>query len=522
MRKKIYLILLCIYFFVIKIIAQQTFENQLSQDTVSTIAIKEVTITAKIYQSSSYQFTAEETKGIVTTLGEPDLIHYIATLPGVSQGMEGGSGLFIRGGNSGNNRMELNGVPLYGSTHLFGLMSSIPMDIIKTVDFRTGGIPSSSGDLLSSLTQVNTGLRTKKSQYSVSLSPWFVSGYSGGQVFGDSSWSYQVAGRYSLLQPIAKLLFPGSDYQLSLLVGDLYTALNYQIAPRHKLTIESYLSRDRYQLSDNDVGYLFNSSNTLYKFEWQWFIGNHSLLKSFVYNNLFTNGQKQQSKEEGSTTNEISLNSELYETAIKSIFSTELKQHVSFSAGTELKQQRIRPSNKKYLKASEVTTISEKVYNPVTLALFGELKYDWRKWTGTLGLRETYYHTSHRDFLKTDVHLNLQYYFFNDMGAEFCYDRMNQFRHVVEGLPTGWSMDLIIPSMSSYPPEKADQFYLGGFWGQDRFGLSFGGYYKSMEGLVSYINVSDVFNTDNAGWEENVCTGNGSSYNPQNDAIGYF
>jgi hypothetical protein len=512
MKKRIFLILLCMLSFFIGIMAQQTSDNRLSQDSIPTVEIKEVRVTAKIYQSSSYQFTAEETKLIVTTLGEPDLTQHIATLPGVSQGMEGASGLFIRGGNSGNNRLELNGVPLYGNSHLFGLISALPTDIIKTIDFRTGGIPSSSGDLLSSLTQVSTGLRTKKVQSSVSLSPYFVSGYSGGQFSSDSLWSYQVAGRYSLLQPIAKLLFSGSDYQLSPFVVDLYAAMNYQIAPMHKLTIESYLSRDRYQLSDDDVGDLYYSSNSMYKLEWQWLIGDCSLLKTFVYNNQFLTGQKQQSKEDGRIINEISLNSELYETTIKSIFSTKLKQHVYFSAGTEIEQQRIRPSNKKYSKANEVSTISEKVYNPFTSALFGELRYDWQKWAGTLGLRETYYHTSNRDFFKTDVHLNLQYYFFKDMGVEFCYDRLNQFHHVVEGLPTGWSMDLIIPSTSLTPPEIADQFYLGSFFRRDRFCLSLGGYYKSMKNLVSYINAFNVFNTDNAEWEENVCTGNGSSY----------
>jgi hypothetical protein len=100
-------------------------------------------------------------------------------------------------------------------------------------------------------------LHTKKVQSSVSLSPYFVSGYSGGQFSRDSLWSYQVAGRYSHLQPIAKLLFSGSDYKLSPLVVDLYAAMNYQITPMHKLTIESYLSRDRYQLSDDDVGDLY-------------------------------------------------------------------------------------------------------------------------------------------------------------------------------------------------------------------------------------------------------------------------
>lgn len=63
---------------------------------------------------------------VVSPLGEGDAIKLIQTLPGVSTGAEGSSAIFVRGGNMGNNLMTLDGVPVYGISHLLGLTSAIP------------------------------------------------------------------------------------------------------------------------------------------------------------------------------------------------------------------------------------------------------------------------------------------------------------------------------------------------------------------------------------------------------------
>ena len=46
-----------------------------------------------------YTYTVEKSASIVSVAGEPDVVRQLASLPGVSMGMEGSLGLFIRGGN---------------------------------------------------------------------------------------------------------------------------------------------------------------------------------------------------------------------------------------------------------------------------------------------------------------------------------------------------------------------------------------------------------------------------------------
>src|SRR6056297_481969 len=56
-------------------------------------------------------------------MGETDLIKSVQLLPGVGSGMEGTSGLYVRGGGSDQNLVLLDGVPLYNVNHLFGFFS---------------------------------------------------------------------------------------------------------------------------------------------------------------------------------------------------------------------------------------------------------------------------------------------------------------------------------------------------------------------------------------------------------------
>ena len=70
-----------------------------------------------------------ELRSMVAATGEADIIKYVQTLPGVSTGAEGSSAIYVRGGNIGSNLTTLDGVPLYGGSHLLGLSSAYPSDI---------------------------------------------------------------------------------------------------------------------------------------------------------------------------------------------------------------------------------------------------------------------------------------------------------------------------------------------------------------------------------------------------------
>jgi len=222
------------------------------------ISIREVTVIGNkpLRANNTYNYNLKDIKPLVTVMGETDVLRYIGTLPGVSQGLEGGLGFFVRGSNSSNNRIELDRVPVYGSAHLFGLFSVFSPDIVENVNFRNGKIPASSGDLLASLTQIATRIPpADKYKGNFSISPFMLSASLGGPVLKDKL-SFQAAGRYSLLGAEINLLkslteMVGEFYPE---VADLYGGLYYKINNKNSLSLSGYYSNDyfRYRFADEN------------------------------------------------------------------------------------------------------------------------------------------------------------------------------------------------------------------------------------------------------------------------------
>lgn len=81
----------------------------------------------------------DEIIGMVTATGAPDVIKLIQTLPGVSTGGEGSSAYYVRGGNLGDNLITLDGVPLFGGTHLLGMTSAYSPRLSQKHCFKSEG-----------------------------------------------------------------------------------------------------------------------------------------------------------------------------------------------------------------------------------------------------------------------------------------------------------------------------------------------------------------------------------------------
>lgn len=86
--------------------------------------------------------------------GEPDIVKSLQTLPGVSQGVEGFTGLYVRGGDNDQNLFLYQGLPLYHVSHLGGIFSSFNVSTVSRVDFYKAAFPSKYGGRISSITDI--------------------------------------------------------------------------------------------------------------------------------------------------------------------------------------------------------------------------------------------------------------------------------------------------------------------------------------------------------------------------------
>lgn len=87
--------------------------------------------------------------------GEPDIVKSLQTLPGVSQGVEGFTGLYVHGGDNDQNLFLYNGLPLYHVSHIGGIFSSFNVSTIRNVDFFKSAFPARFGGRISSITNIN-------------------------------------------------------------------------------------------------------------------------------------------------------------------------------------------------------------------------------------------------------------------------------------------------------------------------------------------------------------------------------
>jgi len=90
----------------------------------------------------------------VPALAEPDIFRTIQALPGVLTSNEASTGLVIRGGNTDQNLILLDGITVYNPTHFGGIFSNFLVDAVKEVELIKGGFNAEYGGRLSAVLNV--------------------------------------------------------------------------------------------------------------------------------------------------------------------------------------------------------------------------------------------------------------------------------------------------------------------------------------------------------------------------------
>ena len=128
------------------------------------VNLSEVTITSNkanhnisFTQMSMVKLDARAIKELPVSLGEVDLLKSITLLPGIQSSGELGTGFFVRGGGADQNLILLEDIPIFNSSHLFGLTSILNSDCISNVTLFKAGIPAKYGERASSVLDIRLG-----------------------------------------------------------------------------------------------------------------------------------------------------------------------------------------------------------------------------------------------------------------------------------------------------------------------------------------------------------------------------
>lgn len=470
-----------------------------------------------------------ELRGMVSATGEADVVKYIQTMPGVSTGAEGSSAIYVRGGNLGSNLTTLDGVALYGGSHLLGLASAYPTDIVSEASFRMGGFR---GDE-SNLTASHIDLRTVDGSFTnascnVSASTLLLGATVSMPLVRDKV-SLAASLRVSPLGPAFRAVQAitggvlDSLSRTQAIVYDAFAKANWRINSDNSLSLSIFQSLDRYSYryggySDEGMGW----DNLIVNARHEGRLGNNwSVEDGFAYNR-FTGRQGIVRAMHG-TQNSLAILSSVNEWTADVVFARALPRKGDVRLGARTRFTLFNPGTSSTFKGGgPLLPLDSPMTDHSSHAWISTLHAQWdmQLWNRLdlmASIRLNVYGADESGNpawqwrINPEAGLLARFAISPWLSMEATADWTVQYYHTLEGIPLGWSVDLLVPTSPACPPEQARQFYAGLFasFGQHRFTV--GAYDKRMGHIVYFADASKLFSPAIAGWSNNIEVGSGTS-----------
>ncbi|MEL6538323.1 MAG: TonB-dependent receptor, partial [Bacteroidota bacterium] len=250
-------------------LAPQATAFELSQDTTlsfrltNAIQLEEVVVESQyplheINQMSSLALDMKEVSQLPAFFGEVDLFKTMQLMPGVAGGLEGTSGLHVRGGTPDQNLILLDGAPVYNINHLFGIFSVFNPDAIKNAELIKGGFPARYGGRLASVMDITMKEGNSQEFHGVAAVGLISTKLTlEGPILTDKT-SFILSGRRTLLDVFAEPLFalglnPEHDrYRTGYFFHDLNAKINHRFSDRNQVFLSFYGGKDSFYLETRD------------------------------------------------------------------------------------------------------------------------------------------------------------------------------------------------------------------------------------------------------------------------------
>ena len=488
-------------------------------------------------QMSMEKIQVKMLKQLPSFMGEVDVIKSITLLPGIQNGGEGSSGLYVRGGGPDENLMLLDEAPVYNASHLLGFFSVFNSDAIKDVQVFKGGIPAEYGGKASSVIDIRM-----KDGNSQQLG---ISGGIGnissrltieGPIIKDK-WSFIVSGRRTYADFLGRLVGLEALKENKLYFYDLNLKTNVQLNDKNRIYFSAYTGDDYFKVGESIYmrwGNLTSTARWNHLFSDKLF-SNTSLIYSQYDYNLGV---------PGNNADQFDWTSKIKDYNFKEDFSWYLNSNNKLTLGFNMIYHHFEPGAVDANENSYFTDIHLTNYNALDHSLYvsNEQKIGARL-SLRYGLRYSYFQQigkgSVRKYLNPDKpnedeviglieygsgklvppsyhnvepRLALKYTLTPESSLKASYNRMAQNLHLISNTNSPTPLDVWLPSSTYIKPLIVDQIGMGYFrnFKHDMFETSAEVYYKNMKNVIDYKDGADLFLRENI--ETELLHGTGYSY----------
>ncbi|MEM6320152.1 MAG: carboxypeptidase-like regulatory domain-containing protein [Bacteroidota bacterium] len=504
-------------------------------------------------------------KQMPTVGGEPDLIRFFQSLPGVQSGSGSLGGTHVRGGETGQNLVLLDGVPVYSISHSLGLFSIFNENMVKSAQLYKGKFPAKYGGRLSSVMDIQTKEGNDKAfHYGASASLVATSVFVEGPIRQDST-SFILSGRRTHLDPLfgeipAEEFDPATRSRLGYYFYDIHAKINHTLSEKSKIYVSFYKGGDDLRVTNsfakgenpspifpidslpsnislaNDFVRI-NWGNTILSARWnrtwnnQLFSNLTATYSHFSFQLLNTTVQSGQTPTENFTRIEqYNFDSNINDAGLKLDFDylPSSSHYLKFGGGLLLRAfnptinyfESESPSLLEYNFQDgllQMPNTDEQRYFATELNFYLEDNIQFTpRLSAQLGFHNAVFVSNNAAWMSFQPRLSVQYNWEEKGNIYAGYNKMGQFLHVLS--PIGFSMpfDLWVPSTQTAPPQTAHQFLVGTQWSLPAH-FSFGSeiYYKKLNHLITYDSDLNQILTDasqNFNWENQITSGQGWNY----------
>lgn len=204
----------------------------------------------------------------VPAVGETDVFRSLQSVSGVTSINDFGAEMFVRGGDADQIAVLLDGAPVFGPYHMFGIFGVFNPDAIESTEFYKGSIPARYGGSLSGVVSARLGTRPSDS---TSFSGGLSAVGSRAALSGALPWAHGrwlVAGRKASVDLVG-LSMPFSFH-------DINVAVHLYPSEEHRLGVSLLASDDEFAWDFTGFGKSLHSdwANRVSAFTWSWVRGN--------------------------------------------------------------------------------------------------------------------------------------------------------------------------------------------------------------------------------------------------------
>lgn len=487
-------------------------------------------------------------------LGEADLLKTIQLMPGVQAGMEGFSGLYIRGGGPDQNLILLDGTPVYNADHLMGVFSIFTSEAVKKVTLFKSSFPARYGGRLSSIVDVRTN-DGDMNRYHGALSIGTLTDklHIEGPIIKNRT-AFSLSARATHTAFLNNLIkdedeFFGTD-TYNYYFYDINAKINHKFSDRSRLFLSFYKGKDHYHynsIEDNNSGYLndpgngykthyesrtaLNWGNTVVAARWNYVFTNKLFSNTSVAYNSYQMGmdnkmveqRSQNGKEYYSYKYGANYRSGIRDWSFRMDFDyTPLPKH-QIKFGGEYLYHTFRPetTTTQMKQAGQNTTEQDTLYSNNAnsklmgheVSLYAEDNFNLNdQFSLNAGIRLSLFHTQGKSYPSAQPRISVRYRPIADFSIKAAYSCMAQYVHLLSSTPLSMPTDLWVPITKNIRPMYSNQYSIGGYYeGLPGWEFSVEGYYKQMRNVLEYQDGTSFFGSS-TNWEEKVEVGKGRSF----------